>query len=127
MRKSIRYSRLQVLTVLLAAACASGGGASEATTPEPGTATDLAIVEVQHNTMDSSSTLTILIEPRSGGIRTSLGTVEPGQTKRFTYNAIPGDYRIIAQGFKNSPYFRLSNREIATWNMQTDRVVPRNK
>jgi len=125
MRNSIRYSRLQILTVLFAAACASGG--AETGTPEPAAAGDLAIVEVQHNTMESSSTLTILIEPRAGGIRTSLGTIDPGQTKRFNYNAIPGDYRIIAQGFKNSPYFRLSNREIATWNMQTDRVVPRNK
>src|SRR5262245_6051833 len=116
--------------LLSVAAGASGSGGATTGTPsaeraavdEPG----LAIIEVQHNLTDNSSTLTILIEPQAG-IRASLGTVSPGETKRFTYNATPGNYKLIAQGSITSQSFRLSNREIATWNMQTNRVLPRNK
>src|SRR5262245_9729399 len=116
------------LALLTVAACASSGGgtqtapAERAATDEPG----LAIIEVQHNLANNSSTLTILIEPQAG-IRASLGTVSPGETKRFTYNATPGNYTLVAQGSITSQSFRLSNREIATWNMQTNRVLPRNK
>ncbi|MGH8435195.1 MAG: hypothetical protein ACRERX_12115 [Pseudomonas sp.] len=86
----------------------------------------LAVIEIQHNLANTASALTILIEPQTG-IRASLGVVEPGETKRFTYNATPGNYKLIAQGSISSQSFRLSNREVATWNMQTNRVQPRNK
>jgi len=123
--------------VLLVAACASGsgGGTSEAT-PQTATGVDtgLAAIEVVHNWASNSSVLTIMIEPQSGGVRRSLGQIEPGQTRTFSYDALPGNYRLMVQGVNCggstpgcSPTFRLSNREIARWDMQLNRVTPRNK
>jgi hypothetical protein len=117
------------LALLTVAACASSGGGTTQTPPAERAAVDqpgLAIVEVTHNLTNNSSTLTILIEPQAG-IRASLGTVEPGETKRFTYNATPGNYTLVAQGSITSQSFRLSNTEMATWNMQTNRVMARKK
>jgi hypothetical protein len=80
---------------------------------------------VEHN-LASGVPLAILIVP-SAGVQQMLGTVAPGETKQFTYNATPGNYTLRAQGSITSPAFRLSNREIATWNMQNNKVTPRNK
>jgi hypothetical protein len=131
MRKTRFSSRWLVLPCLLLAACASSSSTSDTTTttPEAGVATGNAIVEVQHNRVDNSSALTILIEPEAGGVRANLGVVEPGDTKQFNYNALPGNYRLEAQTSPaiRSPSFRLSNREKASWNMQLNRVTVVNK
>jgi hypothetical protein len=118
---------LRLAPVLVLAACASGGAeqAEPATTPG-NIVSELAIVEVMHNDPRVTSTATVIIEPQAG-VRATLGLVEPGQTKQFTYDARAGNYRLVVPGVKNSEYFRLSNREIATWDMQQNRVRPRNK
>ena len=116
-----------LLGVLVLAACASGG--TEEAEPAGGAgnlATDLAIIEILHNDPRVTSTATILIEPQSG-VRATLGAVEPGQTRQFAYNAPAGNYQLIVPGVKNSESFRVSNREIATWDMQLNRVRVRNK
>lgn len=117
-------SRLAVASLLLLTGCASGSATTE--DPSAAVGTDLAVVEVQHNLPGTASALTILIEPQAG-IRMSLGVVDAGETRRFTYDAVPGNYRLIAQGSINSNQFRLSNREMATWNMQLNNVIVRNK
>jgi hypothetical protein len=131
MRQKISRSWWGLALLTVAACASSSGGASTETAPPAGerAAVDqpgLAIVEVTHNLASNSSTLTILIEPQAG-IRASLGTIEPGETKRFTYNAPPGNYKLVVQGGISSQSFRLSNNEIATWNMQMNRVTPRAK
>ncbi len=126
MQLNLRRSWLRLVPCLIAAACASSSGGSQDPVPAATGGADLAVIEIQHNLPGNSSTLTILIEPQAG-VRAMLGVVEPGQTKRFTYNAVPGNYTLLAQGSSNSPSFRLSNRDVATWNMQTNRVLARNK
>ena len=125
-----RFSFLSLAFAFGIAACASSSeSATPASTPAGSAVADEnAVVVVDHNRMDNASALVILIEPQGGGVRSSLGVVDPGSTKRFSYKApAPGNYRLIAQGSITSPQFRLSNREIATWNMQTNRVTVVNK
>jgi hypothetical protein len=116
-----------LVPVVALMACASGGAeqAEPANTPG-GLVTDLAIIEVMHNDPRVTSTATVLIEPQTG-VRSTLGVVEPGQTRQFAFNAPAGNYQLIVPGVKNSESFRVSNREIATWDMQLNRVRVRNK
>ena len=114
-----------VAPVFVIAGCAAGGETAPAT-PQAGVASDLAVIEIMHNDPAMTSAATVLIEP-AAGVRSTLGVVDPGQTRQFSYNATPGNYRLIIPGGKSSPEFRLSNREIATWDMQLNRVRMRNK
>ena len=130
MRSSLRRAIWRLVPGLVVAACASSGGSQETApaTPEAAAAgPELAVIEVQNN-VPAGSTMTIMIEPQAGGVRAVLGTVEPGQNRRFSYNASPGSYTLIAQGAdRSSPSFRLSNKDMATWDMQTNRVMARAK
>jgi hypothetical protein len=124
--RMVRLSRL--IPALLLAACASGGTEEAEPAATPGNlVTDLAIIEIMHNDPRVTSTATVLIEPQAGGVRATLGVVEPGQTRQFAFNAPAGNYQLIVPGVKNSESFRVSNREIATWDMQLNRVRVRNK
>ena len=122
-------SWLRFAPILVVAACASSSGGETETTPAAATTAGSAqaVIEVMHNDMNNASAVTIMITP-AAGIRSSLGIVEPGQTKRFNYDAPPGNYRLSIQGTnKESQSFRLSNREVARWDMQTNRVQVFNK
>ena len=122
----VRRRFATLIPFLWLAACASSGAEpADWAAASAAAASGLAIVEIVHND-PAQSAVTVLIEPENG-IRATLGIVDPGQTKQFTYNAQPGNYRLIIPGGKTSERFRLSNREIATWDMQTNRVRPRNK
>ena len=126
---TLSRSWLRLAPILVVAACASSSGGETETTPAAATtaASALAVIEVMHNDMGNASTVTIMITP-AAGIRSSLGVVEPGQTKRFNYDAPAGNYRLSVQGTnKESQSFRLSNREVARWDMQTNRVQVFNK
>jgi hypothetical protein len=85
---------LAALFAIIASACAtspaattSGGGAAGAAAPATsGSATENTIrVEVRQNKLDAGTT-TVYIEP-AAGVRTALGTLDPGETKTFSYNA----------------------------------------
>ena len=117
----------KLVPALLLVACASGGTEEAEPAGTPGNlVTDLAIIEIMHNDPRVTSTATVLIEPQTG-VRSTLGVVEPGQTRQFQFNATPGNHQLIVPGVKNSESFRVSNREIATWDMQLNRVRVRNK
>ena len=121
-------SWLRLAPILVLAACASSSGGDPGTTPAAATTAGsaMSIVEVMHNDPGNATTLTVFITP-DAGIRSSLGVIEPGETKQFTYNAATGNYRLSVLGGKTSESFRLSNRERARWDMQTNRVVVMNK
>jgi hypothetical protein len=125
-------SCLRLAPMLVLAACAAGGspGSGDPANPPIAATTagsGLAVIEVVHDDPANSSTVTLLITPIAGGVRSSLGSIRAGETKQFTYDAVPGNYRLSAQGGKNSATFRLSNREKVTWRMQTQRVQVTNK
>jgi len=121
-------SWLRFAPILLVAACASGTGGDPDTVPAAATdaGSALAVIEVLHNNPGNASSLTVFITP-DAGIRSSLGVIEPGQTKRFNYNAPVGNYTLSVQGGRATERFRLSNREVARWDMQTNRVTVFNK
>ena len=91
-----RLSRLAFAALLasLAAACAtspaatnSGGGAAGSAAPATSDAADNTIrVEVRLNDLNAGTTQ-VYIEP-ANGVRTALGTLDPGQTRTFTFNAV---------------------------------------
>lgn len=91
-----RISRhaLTALLAILTAACAtspaatgsSGAAAGEATPATVDQATENMIrVEVRQNRLDGGA-MTVYVEP-AAGVRTTLGVIDPGETKTFTYNA----------------------------------------
>jgi hypothetical protein len=126
---TLSRSWLRFAPILVVAACASSSGGETETTPAAATTAGsaLAVIEVMHNNMSNSGTLTIMVTP-AAGIVSSLGVIDPGQTKRFNYDAPAGNYRLSVQGTNiQSNSFRLSNREIARWDMQTNRVTVFNK
>src|SRR5688500_2195621 len=91
-----RFSSLAVAALLasLAAACAtspaatnSAGGAAGGAAPATSDAADNTIsVEVRLNDLNAGTTQ-VYIEP-TNGVRTALGTIDPGQTRTFTFNAV---------------------------------------
>ena len=91
-----RISRhaLTALLAILTTACAtspaatgsSGAAAGEATPTTVDQATESMIrVEVRQNRLDGGA-MTVYVEP-AAGVRTTLGVIDPGETKTFTYNA----------------------------------------
>ena len=90
-----RFTGLAITALLasIAAGCAttpsatsSGGGAAGGASPTTTDASDNTIsVEVRLNDLNAGTT-TVYIEP-AAGVRTALGTIEPGQTKTFSFNA----------------------------------------
>jgi hypothetical protein len=90
-----RLSGLAFATLLasLVAACAtspaatnSGGGTAGGAAPTSADAADNTIrVEVRLNDLNAGTTQ-VYIEP-ANGVRTALGTVDPGQTRTFSFNA----------------------------------------
>ncbi|MGH7460416.1 MAG: hypothetical protein ACREMA_05230 [Longimicrobiales bacterium] len=125
----IRYQWSALLVVALLG-CASGGGSTEAasqTTPtaDPSTpAAANATIRIDNN-RPSGSDVTVFIIPEAGGIRASLGSVQSNATGTFTYVATPGYYMLEASsgsGSNRSERFRLSNGQVATWNMSTNNV-----
>ena len=90
-----RFSGLAFATLLASvAACAtspsatsSGGGAAGGAAPASSDAADNTIsVEVRLNDLNAGTTQ-VYIEP-SNGVRTALGTIDPGQTRTFSFNAV---------------------------------------
>jgi hypothetical protein len=124
------YSKLRCLMVgaLVLIGCAGGGGAvgSELGTASPGpTSSSSATIRIDNN-RPVGSDVTVFVVPEAGGIRSSLGTVQANSSAAFSYVAQPGYYVLEAAsgtGTASSPRFRLSNGQIALWNMSTNRVT----
>ena len=82
------------LLAVLTAACATSPAATGSTGAAAGDAASATAdpaaentirVEVRQNRLDGGA-MTVYIEP-SAGVRTTLGMIDPGETKTFTYNA----------------------------------------
>ncbi|MGH7471543.1 MAG: hypothetical protein ACRENP_26625 [Longimicrobiales bacterium] len=125
-------SRWSVLMLVGALGCASSGGSSTtgetAATPPATTATN-ATIRIDNN-RPTGSDVTVFIVPESGGIRSSLGTVQANSMAAFTYSAQSGYYTLEATsgtGNTQSRRFRLTNGQVASWNMSTGDVIVSNR
>src|SRR5262245_56902615 len=121
-----------ILSLITLAACASGSGTSTAEKASPSTdvAPAAAAQIVVENLGVNANSFAILIEPSAGGVRKNLGTIEPNETKTFSYDAVPENYKLIAQGGTGetkSNEFRLSNTQKAVWTLANNRVAVNNK
>jgi hypothetical protein len=115
-----------ILSLITLAACASGSGTSETTPPSTAVAPSGAAQIVVENLGVSANSFAILIEPSAGGVRKNLGTIDPNETKTFSYDAQPENYKLIAQGGAGetkSNEFRLSNTQKAVWTLANNRVA----
>jgi hypothetical protein len=114
-----------ILTLITLAGCASGSGSSEPSSTPSVTPGGTAQIVVENMGVNANS-FAILIEPSSGGVRKNLGTIDPNETKTFSYDAPAVNYKLIAQGAggeTRSNEFRLSNTQKAVWTLATNRVV----
>lgn len=116
---------MTVLLLTVVAACASSGTASESAPATPGTASGLTI-NIQ-NDFANASRMTIFIEPSAGGVRQSLGVVEPGTSRTFSHQgAQDGQYVLIRQGSggdTRSERFTVSGATTVTWDLSGSRVI----
>jgi hypothetical protein len=122
------------LLVMVTAACAtspaatnSGGGAATAAQPTTGDAAENTIrVEVRQNKLDAGTT-TVYIEP-SAGVRSALGTLDPGQMRVFTFDATNANrnVRLVAldaQGRSvTSQPITVPRGAGLTWDIQVNQV-----
>ena len=127
MRMKHTWSPLLLVALL---GCASGGASTEAASTQAATGTTAATAATDatisiDNNRPSGSDVTVFIVPEAGGIRASLGSVQANAMGTFRYVATPGYYVLEASagtGTTRSNRFRLSNGQVATWNMSTNNV-----
>ena len=124
-RSTIR--KLAALLVVTSAACAAP--AADQPTAETPAPAGVARVSVMHN-LPGESAVRVFIVPDVGA-QALLGVVEGNTTGNFTYTVQqPGGFRLRAQRTTGgndmiSQAFRLTNADVATWNMQLNNVLVR--
>ena len=131
-----RFSSLAVVALLasLTAGCAtspaatnSGGGAAGGAAPTTSDAADNTIrVEVRLNDLNAGTTQ-VYIEP-ANGVRTALGTIDAGQTRTFTFNALNANRTVrlvaltAAGGSKTSDSITVPRGSGLSWDIQVNSV-----
>ena len=131
-----RFSGLAIVTILasFAAGCAttpsatnSGAGGAAGATPTTTDASDNTIrIEVRLNDLNAGTT-TVYIEP-AAGVRTALGTIDPGETKTFTFNATGASRNVKLIGLNSTGKTTTSSPITVprgaglTWDLQINAV-----
>lgn len=110
------------LFLVFATGCASSGG-SEGAAPsgEPGV-TQITVENFHANSDD----MRVYMEPDGGVGRIDLGTVPRGETRNFSYDGAPGQFRIVGErpvGTTRSNRFTISHNTNITWNVEQNRIV----
>ncbi len=110
--------------VVLAAGCASGGGAGS--TGEPGVSTEIMI----ENIHPGSEALQIYIMADGGVARTPIGNVPQGETRTITWEGATGPHRLIAVraiGEVTSDRININHNQDFTWTISGNRMLIRRR
>src|SRR5688500_504398 len=92
---------LYLFAVVLTAACAStpADGTTTTTTPGGGGAAAPAgssVISIDNN-LNTMTAVTIFVQPEAGGVRQSVGVIDPGDSRTFPLTLTNGSYILVAQ------------------------------
>jgi hypothetical protein len=114
-----------LVLVAVAAGCSSAASTDTSTTPAGSTGSPGLRIEIlnQHTTAGG---FTLFIEP-VGGVRQSLGVVQPGTSPTFNFAATPGTAYVLLQQTdtgdnRTSDRFNFNGPTTVTWDMNTRRL-----
>lgn len=110
-----------VVSLILAAGCASSGETEAMTDIAEGT-TPITV----ENFHAAAEDLRIYIQRAGAASRDMLGTVPRGETRSFTFGGESGQYRLIADmpvSSMESEQFSIRHETIITWDIQGNRII----